>query len=206
MRRRLSRRESLALPLLRTEAATDLVRILDAVIEEVRPRGIILEMLVNDYAYFVWEICRLRRWKAAIIENAFYSALRAILRLVLHSPLTWGFKFEGGEGDQPETPDTLAQKWFIDDAIKQQILELLGDLNLDETAIEAEAMRMSSDDLEVLDRMLASAESRRDKTLRAITEYHGNFALQLRKAANQIIEAQVIEVEKPCTRSDSTAA
>jgi hypothetical protein len=206
MRRRLSRRESLALPLLRTEAATDLVRILDAVIEEVKPRGIISEMLVDDYAYFVWEICRLRRWKAAIIENAFYDALKAILWDILRSPLTWGFEFEGGEEDEAETADTLTQKWFIDDAIKQQILELLGNLNLDETAIEAEAMRRSSGDLEVLDRMLASVESRRDKTLRAITEYHGNFALQLRKAANQIIEAQAIEVENPCTRSDSTTA
>jgi hypothetical protein len=104
MRRRLSRHESLALPLLRTESAADLVRIVDALIDEVKPRGIILEMLVEDYAYFVWEICRIRRWKTAIIQNAFYKALKTVLWDILHSPLTWGFEFEKGEG---ETVDTL---------------------------------------------------------------------------------------------------
>jgi hypothetical protein len=88
MRRRLSRREYLALPLLRTESPTDLVHILDAVIDEVKPNGIILEMLVNDYAYFVWEICRIRRWKTAIVEKEFYRALEFVLQEILRSPLT----------------------------------------------------------------------------------------------------------------------
>src|SRR5262249_55774752 len=42
---------------------------------------------------------------------------------------------------------------------------------IDESAIEAEAVRRSSSDLELLDRMLTSLESRRDKALGCVAEY-----------------------------------
>ena len=41
-----------------------------------------------------------------------------------------------------------------------------GYFHLDESAIEAEAIRRSAADIELLDRLLASIEARRDKALR----------------------------------------
>ena len=204
MARRLSRKEAAALPLLRGESDKELARMIDSLFKQLRPEGPILELYVNEYAYFLWEIRRLRRWKTAIIENAFYDALRSILCNVVYSPLTWGFKFE--EGEKRETPDTLAQKWFIDPAVKAEILELLGDLGLDETNIEAEAVRRSSDTLEALDRRMALAENRRDKALRTIAEYRASFAAQLNKAGQQIIEGKAVEIENRVALPNSTAA
>ncbi len=43
---------------------------------------------------------------------------------------------------------------------------MLNYFELDESAIEAEAIRRSAADIELLDKLLASLESRRDKALR----------------------------------------
>ena len=91
-------------------------------------------------------------------------------------------------------------------AVKAEILELLGDLGLDETNIEAEAVRRSSDTLEALDRRMALAENRRDKALRTIAEYRASFAAQLNKAGQQIIEGKAVEIENRVALPDSTAA
>src|SRR6516165_9639807 len=54
---------------------------------------------------------------------------------------------------------------------KKQVSETLSRFDLDESAIESEAIRRSSSDLELLDRMLTSLESRRDKALGCVAEY-----------------------------------
>jgi hypothetical protein len=59
----------------------------------------------------------------------------------------------------------LAQSWFTDQEAKKQVSETLSRFDLDESAIEAEAIRRSSSDFELLDRMLTSLESRRNKAL-----------------------------------------
>ena len=204
MARRLSRKEAAALPLLRGEFDKELARMIDSLVKELRPEGPILQLLVNEYAYSLWEICRIRRWKIATIENAFYDALKYILGRVVYSPSTGGVKFEKGEN--PENVNTLAQKWFLIPAVKAEILEVLGLLGLDETNIQAEAVRRSSDTLEALDRMMALAENRRDKALRTIAEYRAGFAARLNNAGQQIIEGKAVEIEHPVALPDPSAA
>src|SRR5262249_23526327 len=63
---------------------------------------------------------------------------------------------------------------FTDKEAKNQVSELLGRFDLDESAIEAEAIRRSSADLELLDRMLASLETRRNKALGCVAVWRSN--------------------------------
>src|SRR5215510_15646010 len=78
------RRNELALlpksPLLITESADEFNALRDAFEQQVKPRGIIEQMYVHDISSIAWEILRLRRCKAVIINAAFRRALENLLK------------------------------------------------------------------------------------------------------------------------------
>jgi hypothetical protein len=187
------------LPLLITEAADEFDALRDAFEQEIKPRGIIEQMYVHDISSIVWEILRLRRCKVVIINSAFRSALQDLLKQLLRQPGQYEHQVEG-------EAQTLAQAWFTDQEAKKEVSEILSRFDLDESAIEAEAVRRSSSDLELLDRMLTSLESRRNKALGCVAEYRASLAQQLRDSADRIIDAKgVLRLEDGATKR-STAA
>jgi hypothetical protein len=197
------RRNGLALlpklPLLITESADEFHALRDAFEREIKPRGIIEQMYVHDICSIVWEILRLRRCKVVIINSALRSALGNVLVQLLRHP-------RGYEHDVRDAAQTLAHAWFTDKEAKKQVSETLSRFDLDESAIEAEAIRRSSSDLELLDRMLTSLESRRNKALGCVAEYRASLAHQLRESADRIVDGKdVLRLEHPSSRR-STAA
>jgi hypothetical protein len=138
-------------------------------------------------------ILRLWRCKAVIINAARRTALQHLLYRLLAVPgRSLRANSEEAEDLASEEAEDLALRWFTDREAKKQVAEVLGQFGLDESAIEAEAIRCVSSDLELLDRMLASLESRRDKALRRVAEYRGSLARQLRESADRLIEGQVV--------------
>jgi hypothetical protein len=195
------RRNELALlpktPLLITESADEFEALRDAFEQEIKPRGIIEQMYVNDICAIVWEILRLRRCKVVTINSAFASALGHLLRQLLEQP-DQGDYDEVDEIDEVDEAEALARAWFTDQEAKKRVSEILGRFNLDESAIEAEAIRRSSADLELLDRMQSSLESRRDRALGRVAEYRASLAHQLRESADRIIDGKdVLQLEHP---------
>ena len=187
------------LPLLITEAADEFDALRDAFEQEIKPRGIIEHMYVHDISSIVWEILRLRRCKVVIINSAFRSALQDLLKQVLRQPGQYEHHVEG-------EAQILAQSWFTDQESKKEVSELLSRFELDESAIEAEAIRKSSSELELLERMLTSLESRRDKALGCVAEYRASLAHQLRESADRILDGKdVLRLEHPSSER-STAA
>jgi hypothetical protein len=186
-------------PLLMTESEAEFDRVRDAFDQEIKPRGIIEQMHVADVAYLTWEILQLRRCKAGIINSAFCAALERLLVQALRKP--GGFNL-----DVEDEAGRLAREWFIDPEAKKQVSGLLKNFQLDETAIEAEAIRTSAEDLERLDRLLASLESRRNKVLRCIADYRGGFARQLHESGDRMIDGKVLALEKPSSKKPSAAA
>jgi hypothetical protein len=186
-------------PLLLTESADEFDALRDAFEREIKPRGIIEQMYVHDISSIIWEILRLRRCKAVIINSAFRSALEHLLPQLLRQP----HQYERHVQDEAKD---LAYAWFTDKEAKKQVLEILGGFELDESAIEAEAIRRSSSDLELLDRMLTSLESRRNKALGCVAEYRASLAHQLRESADRIIDGKgVLRIEDAASKR-STAA
>jgi hypothetical protein len=182
-------------PLLITESADEFDALRDAFEREIKPRGVIEHMYVHDISSIVWEILRLRRCKAVIINAAFRNALQNLLAQLLREP----GQFQHYVSEEAEA---LAQAWFKDKEAKKQVSEILGQFELDESAIEAEAIRRSSSDLELLDRMLTSLESRRDKALGCVAEYRASLAQQLRESADRILDGKVLRLEpEPNKRS-----
>ena len=119
------------LPLLITEPADEFDALRDAFEQEIKPRGIIEHMYVHDICAIVWEILRLRRCKVVIINSAFRSALCGLLT-DLRQP---------GQYYVEDEAKALAHAWFTDQEAKKEVSELLSRFELDESAIEAEAIR-----------------------------------------------------------------
>ena len=197
------RRNELALlpklPLLITESAEEFDALRDAFEREIKPRGIIEQMYVHDICSIVWEILRLGRCKVVIINSAFRSALQHLLMQLLKGPGEYDYEVEN-------QAQALAQSWFTDQEAKKQVSETLSRFDLDESAIEAEAIRGSSSDLELLDRMLTSLETRRNKALGCVAEYRASLAHQLRESADRIIDGKgVLRLEHPSSKGPTAA-
>jgi hypothetical protein len=134
-----------------------------------------------------------------IINVAFRSALQHLLVQLLKGPDEYGYEVEN-------QAQALAHAWFTDQEAKKQVSETLSRFDLDESAIEGEAIRRSSADLELLERMLTSLESRRNKALGCVAEYRASLAHQLRESADRIIDGKdVLRLEHPSSKR-STAA
>ena len=199
------RRNELALlpklPLLITESAEEFDALRDAFEQEIKPRGIIEQMYVHDICSIVWEVVRLRRCKVVIINSAFRSALEELLQRLLRDPGQFLY-----DEQLKEQAQDLAHAWFTDAEAKKQVSETLSRFDLDESAIEAEAIRRLSSDLELLDRMLASLESRRNKALACVAEYRASLAHQLRESADRIIDGKgVLRLEHPSSKGPTAA-
>src|SRR5215471_3544712 len=90
--------------------------------------------------------------------------------------------------------------------LRKEILEILRRVNLDESAIEAEAIRQSSTELELLDQRLASLESRRNKALACVHGYGASLAYQLRESEGRIIDGKgVLRLEPPSSKGRTAA-
>jgi hypothetical protein len=187
------------LPLLITESADEFDALRDAFEREIKPRGIIEQMYVHDISAIVWEILRLRRCKVIIINSAFRSALEYLLVQLLKGAGQYGYEVE-------DKAKALAQAWFTDQEAKKQVSEMLARFDLDESAIEAEAIRRSSSDLELLDRMLTSLESRRNKALGCVAEYRVSLAQQLRESTDRVIDGKgVLRLEDAASNRPTAA-
>jgi hypothetical protein len=189
------------LPLLITEAADEFDALQDAFEREIKPRGIIEQMYVHDICSIVWEILRLRRCKVVIINSAFRSALEDLLERLLREPGQYSY-----DGRLRIKAQALAHLWFIDKEAKKEVSEILSEFGLDESAIEVEAIRKSSSHLELLDRMLTSLESRRNKALGCVAEYRASLAHQLRESADRIIDGKGVLRLEDAASERSTAA
>ena len=179
--------------LLITESAEDFAALNAALMEEIKPRGIIERLYVADIAALVWEILRLRRCKVAIVNIAFKNAVSETVYRLAGEP----------EVDTPEREwyEAIILDWFSKPEARKEVLELLAEFRLDEFAIEAEAIRSVFSELEVLDKMLTLQESRRNKALRSIADYRDDFAKQVREVSNRVIEADpVIQLENQAAR------
>jgi hypothetical protein len=187
------------LPLLITESADEFDAVRDAFEQEIKPHGIIEQMYVHDISSIVWEILRLRRCKTVIINSGFRSALQDLLKQLLGEPGQYEYEVK-------DEAEALAQVWFTDQEAKKRVSELLSRVELDESAIEAEAIRRSSSDLELLDRMLTSLESRRNKALGCVAEYRASLGHQLRESADRIIDGKGVLRLEDAASTRSTAA
>jgi hypothetical protein len=171
-------------PVLVTESEQDFSVLSVALTQDIKPRGIVERIYVAYIAALVWEILRLRRCKVGIINTAFKEALSEIVYRLAGEP-------EMGT-PKCEWVDRVCLDWFSKPTARKEVLELLEKFRLDESAIEAEAIRSRFSELEMFDRMLTLQESRLNKALRSIADYRDSFAKQVREVSKRVIEGEPV--------------
>ena len=161
-------------PVLRSESADEYTSLHKKLIEEIGPQGPIEAVYVEEITALIWDIQRLRKCKVNVIHQMSRRALGSILLQFL--PTTEKIKAE-----------PLSHRWFEDEAAKEEVSEILKRFDLDESAIEAEAIKLVSEQLEWLDKALVSAGSRLDKSLRFIKGYRVGFADDVRRHSARLL-------------------
>lgn len=111
-----------------------------------------------------------------------YNALKEALRYRRHI-------------DSDDAEDLLQRLLECDEDAKTEIDELLASNNLTVDSIVAEKVSGSMYQIEPLERMIVSAEKRRHVILREIDRHRAAFAERLRRATDQIEDAEFEEIK-----------
>jgi hypothetical protein len=162
------------MPVLITESAKDFEALRQQIVQDLKPQGLIEAGIVRRIASIMWEMMRYERVKSVLINLSFSNALQHLLEQI------------GLETDEAQE---LSERWFTDAEAKTEVAELLQRIALDEYAIEAEAVRRSSGELESIQRMLCLLESRFKNALASLGEYRG-AAVKLGGNSSPVIEGE----------------
>jgi hypothetical protein len=177
--------------LLRNEKVEDFESLHEQLKQEIQPRGFIEEMYVGDIAALVWDIMRLRRLKAGILNNAYQKALKNILSQLFYDP-----DKNAQDNTHRIKADKLACKWFTSSEAKEEVAKLLGQRQLDQDSIVAEAFRLTAPELERIDRMMTLSEVRRERALGSIADYRLTLAKDLEQRSSRILENDAVAIEQ----------
>ena len=139
---------------------------LDRFAESVAPRNIIEWLWVKDVADLSWEIPRLRRYRTLMIERRRESDAR--------------IEYAREYADDPEVYDRLTP---------EQIEAHRNAPTLDAESDSARLLIYYLPQYETIDKLLTSAELRRDRILRELDFRRERIAPLLRKISDEVIDA-----------------
>jgi hypothetical protein len=167
--------EPLLTLLLENEDATAYDEIFTRISAAVKPVDFLEEIWVRDVVALVWEAFRLRRLKTCLMETAAPHGLARVLSSFL--PCT--------------AVNEIAAGWARRDGERvKQVEGLLDQTGLTVEHIIAETLAGRIDDIERIDRMIASAEQRRSAMLREIDRHRASLASLLRLASDVVMQAE----------------
>jgi hypothetical protein len=173
-------------PLVGNEKPNDFNRFFEAIGAAVRPLDAIAWLYTWDIACLSWEIRRERAVKAGIIKSAqidFVSDLLKSGKLRSADGLSAVLARLGGT-------EAEARRWFNDPKSLPKITEKLTDNGYEASDILAGAYVLGADNIDAIDRRIASYESRRMVTVRQVEIYNEKLARKLDAASKDIVEAE----------------
>ena len=164
--------------LLESEDAGSYDGIFTRISAAVKPVDFLEEIWVHDVAALVWEAFRLRRLKTRLMEAAAPRGLARVLSYFLSH----------------ETAKEIVVGWARDGRSTKQIKTLLEQSGVTMEHVMAETLAERIEDIERIDRMIASAELRRSAMLREVDRHRAGLASRLRLASDEVVEAEFEEV------------
>jgi hypothetical protein len=167
--------------LLPGEKQADYVDVAMRIVKAAKPRDAIEEFLIRDVVDLTWEIFRLRRVKAGILRASMGVGVQQVLTSVGR-----GYAEANKLGDSWAAGDGSARN-HVDVILKK------AGLTIDEAT--AKTLEKKLDSFERLDRMLASAEARRNNALREIDRHRDALGGGVRRSIEEIEDAEFRDVE-----------
>ena len=168
-------------PLLPGEKQADYADVAVRVVRAAQPRDAIEEFLVRDVVDLTWEIFRLRRMKADYCGRPWAPGVRAVLGSV-------GYPY-------PQAGARSEKLAAGDKSARQKVDSILTKAGLTIQEATAKTLDSKLDSFERLDRMLASAEARRNNALREIDRHRDTLGGRVRRSIEEIEDAEFRDVE-----------
>jgi hypothetical protein len=168
-------------PLLPGEKETNYTDVALQIVRAAKPRDAIEEFLVRDVVDLTWEILRLRRVKAGSLRASMGVGVRLVL--------------VGVGGDHSEA-GKLGNSWAAgNDSARNKVDVILNKAGLTIDEVTARTLENKLDSFERLDRLLASAEARRNNALREIDRHRDALGGGVRRSIEEIEDAEFQDVE-----------
>ena len=140
--------------LLKTDSKLEFASIRDALSCAAKPRNAVQEVYFQEVIYFVWEFLHLQRCRAAIFNSERRPALEELLRALHFSEL--GFELVS-RGDEARN---FVRELPGGNNVSKRLSHLLKRVQMEGSVIDGGEIRPSFVDIELLDRMMVSAQSR----------------------------------------------
>jgi len=180
-------------PVLKGEDAKAYDDLLTQVSSYVKPANIIEEMWVRDVVDLTWEILRCRRCKKQAIEAAIPKALEQAITPLMEGPSRFGYldryTFDGNRVPTPAIE--LVNEWIKrEPKAKEGVEELLASVELTMADVTDRAFVLEIEALQQIDQLMAHAEARRNAVLREFECHRTSVAERLRKATQDVIDAE----------------
>jgi hypothetical protein len=176
-------------PLINGEDPTTYEAFLRRVSVAVRPRDVIEEILVRDVIDLSWEVLRSRRLKASFSRAAEYKGVEKAIEPLAEYPFS----------------EALSELWAKrePEAI-EEVNCLLAKSGLTIDAVAGQTLVLHLDEVERIDRLLATAEARRNNALHEIDRHRASSGATLRTAVEEAEDAEYVDVENGHSSISST--
>jgi len=168
-------------PLLPGEKQGDYAEVALRIVKAAKPTDAIEEFLVRDVVDLTWEILRLRRIKVGLLRASLDAGVGEVLGAVGYPFLQKG---------------ALTEEWAAGDKrARREVDSILTKAGLTIDEVTAKTLENRLDSFERLDRMLASAEARRNNALREIDRHRDALGGGVRRSIEEIEDAEFRDVE-----------
>ncbi len=171
--------------LLKTDSELEFASIRDALSSEAKPRDAVQEVYFHEVIYFVWEFLHLQRYRAAIFKCERRPALEELLRALHFSEL--GFEL---------VPRSNETRKFVrglpgNNSVPKRISRLSKRIQMEDSVIDRGEIRPSFVDIEILDRMMVSAQSRIEHAIRCLARHNPDLAAQVQEITHLIVAHKI---------------
>ena len=156
--------------LLKTDSKLEFASIRDALSCAAKPRNAVQEVYFQEVIYFVWEVLHLQRCRAAIFNSERRPALEELLRALHFSELGFELVPRGNEARD------FVRGLPGGNNVPKRLSHLLKRVQMEDSVIDRGEIRPSFVDIELLDRMIVSAQSRIEHAVRCLARYNPDLA------------------------------
>ena len=144
-----------------------------------RPRDAIEELLTRDVIDLTWEILRLRRVKAGIMNASMHQGVESIMDRL-------GYV---------DTGDS-AKKWAAGDKqLRKEVTRALAAAGLSMDEVTAITLERKLDSFERIERLLSGVEVRRNNALREIDRHRSAYGAAVRQTLDEVEDVEFRDIE-----------
>jgi hypothetical protein len=171
--------------LLETDSKLEFASIRDALSCGGKPWSAVQEVYFQDAIYAVWEFLRLQRCRAAILNSERRPALEELLCALRFSEHAFEFVSRGNEAKN------FVRTLPGGSNVPKRLSHLLKRVQREDSIISRGEIRPEFVDIELLDRMIVSAQSWLEQAVRSLARYDPDLAAQVLEITDLIVKGKI---------------